>query len=68
MNITKKIEECKHMLTKLEQHEIENTMILIEILCNITLFGEINRSNCIYAEDEQCSYFNFEKKLITKYQ
>lgn len=53
----KRLEEFKKRLEKLEKHEFEDTLTLIEILSTITFFGGLKTKKCKYAKEGQCGLF-----------
>ncbi len=51
------LEELSRRIEKIEQQKTDEVLTLIEILSNVTFFGEIKQQNCGYAKDGQCSFF-----------
>ena len=52
-----KLEELDQRISKLEKHNTEEVLTLIEMLSNLTFFGNLKKTNCEYARDGQCSFF-----------
>ena len=50
-------EELEKRLNILEKHGIEDSLTLLEILSNITFFGNLKKEKCKYAEDGQCGRY-----------
>ncbi len=55
--MTIEIEELKKRLDKIEQQKNEEVLTLVEILANISFFGEQKKAQCEYAKNSQCSFF-----------
>jgi hypothetical protein len=53
----KHLEEFEKRLKLLEEHGIEDSLTLVEILSNITFFGGLKMDKCKYARDGQCGRF-----------
>jgi len=53
----KQLEEVEKRLKLLEKHGIEDSLTLLEILSNITFFGNLKMEKCKYARDGQCGRF-----------
>jgi hypothetical protein len=53
----KQLEELEKRLKLLEKHGIEDSLTLLEILSNITFFGNLKMEKCKYARDGQCGRF-----------
>ena len=51
------LEELRKRIDKIEQQKTDEVLTLIEILSNVTFFGEMKQESCGYAKDGQCSYF-----------
>jgi len=51
------LEELKARIDKLENRDIEELLTILEIMSNVTFFGEMKRANCEYSKYEQCSLF-----------
>ena len=51
------LEEFEKRLKLLEKHGIEDSLTLLEILSNITFFGNLKMEKCKYARDGQCGRF-----------
>lgn len=54
------LEELSARIDKLEKRDFEELLTLLEIMSNVTFFGEIKKSNCTYAKDDQCSLFHLK--------
>jgi len=52
-----RLEEFEKRLKKLEKHGFEDTLTLVEILSNITYFGNLKMEKCKYAKEGQCGLF-----------
>ena len=67
MNVeeNKHLEELEKRLNSLEKHGIEDSLILLEILSNITFFGKLKINKCTHAREGQCGHF-FLKRDATK--
>lgn len=61
-----RLEELESRLEKLEKHGFEDTLTLIEILSNMTFFGDLKIKNCEYAKDGQCSFFTLKSNAKGK--
>lgn len=59
MNIeqVKELGELENKLKLLEKRVMENSLTLLEILSNITYFGDLKMKKCEFASDGQCGYF-----------
>ena len=59
MNIekVKELEELEKRVKLLEKHGFEDSLTLLEILSNITFFGNLKMEKCKYARDGQCGRF-----------
>lgn len=53
----KQLEELEKRMKLLEKHGIEDSLTLVEILSNITFFGNLKMEKCKYARDGQCGRF-----------
>ena len=56
------IEEISNRLEKIERQKNQEVLTLVEILSNVTFFGEIKKANCQYHKNGQCSYFIIKSK------
>jgi len=54
---TERLEEFEKRLKRLEKHGFEDTLTLVEILGNITFFGNLKMQKCKYAKEGQCELF-----------
>jgi len=52
-----RLEEFEKRLRKLEKHGFEDALTLVEILGNITFFGNLKMEKCKYAKEGQCGLF-----------
>jgi hypothetical protein len=59
MNIeqNEELDKLEKKLKLLEKRGMENSLTLLEILSNITYFGNLKMKKCKYAKDGQCGYF-----------
>jgi len=58
--------EIENRVQNLEKTSEEQVLTLVELLSNLTFFGELKRSSCVYLKDGQCARFSleeFEEKL-----
>jgi hypothetical protein len=55
MNI--ELEELHDRIKKIERQKNDDVLTLVEILANITFFGELKKAQCEYARNGQCSFF-----------
>jgi len=55
------VEVLKERLCKLEQQNKQEVLTLIEILSNLTFFGEIKQLNCLFAKNGQCTFYHIKK-------
>lgn len=51
------LEELSRRIEKIEQQKTDEVLTLIEILSNVTFFGEMKQKSCGCAKDGQCSFF-----------
>lgn len=49
--------EFEERLKKLEKHGFEDTLTLVEILSNITFFGNLKMETCKHAKVGQCGLY-----------
>jgi hypothetical protein len=61
-----KFEALEKRLELLEKRGIEDTLTLLEILSNITFFGDLKMKRCKYARDGQCGCFFLELDAAKK--
>jgi hypothetical protein len=54
---TKQLEELQKRLKLLEDREMEHSLTLLEILSNVTFFGNLKMEKCKYAKDGQCGRY-----------
>lgn len=62
----KRLEKLEKRLEKLEKNGFEDTLILIEILSNITFFGGLKMEKCKYAKEKQCGFFTLKSDAKRK--
>jgi len=58
--------EIESRVRNLEKTSEEQVLTLVELLSNLTFFGELKRSGCVYLKEGQCARFSlqeFEEKL-----
>jgi hypothetical protein len=60
------LQELQDRLEKLEETRNDEVLTLIEILSNLSFFGEINKAQCQYFKDGQCAYFVVAKEHKNK--
>ena len=61
-----KLQELSQRIEKLEKSNNQEILTLVEILSNLTFFGELKRANCEYANNEQCGLFVVDLKAKNK--
>ena len=68
MNIqeVKELNELDKRLKLLEKRGIQDSLILLEILSNITFFGKLKMEKCKYAKHQQCERFFINPKATKK--
>jgi hypothetical protein len=59
-------EDLHERVDKIEEQSKQEILTLIEILSNITFFGEMKRANCEFAKNNQCTYFVLKKQEKNK--
>jgi hypothetical protein len=55
--MTIEINQLHRRIDRIEQLENEGALTLVEILANITFFGELKKSQCEHAKNGQCNFF-----------
>ena len=55
--MTIKIEELQKRLDDIERQKNDEVLTLVELLANVSFFGEQKKAQCEYAKNSQCSYF-----------
>ncbi len=60
------IDQLHRRIDKLERLRNEEALTLVEILANITFFGELQKSQCEHAKNGQCSFFILSDEAIGK--
>ena len=50
-------DQLNRRIDKIEQLKNEEALTLIEILSNITFFGELKKTQCEHAKNGQCNFF-----------
>ncbi len=60
------LEELKTRLAKLEQRDIEELMTILEIMSNVTFFGNMKKGRCKYEKHGQCSRFYLQDDAKNK--
>jgi hypothetical protein len=55
--MTIELDQLRRRIEKIEQLENEEVLTLVEILANITFFGELKKAQCEHAKNGQCSFF-----------
>jgi hypothetical protein len=55
--MTIEIEELHRRIDKIERQKKEEVLTILEILANLTFFGELKKAQCGYAKNGQCSFF-----------
>lgn len=63
---TKQMEELQKQLKLLENRDMENSLTLMEILSNITFFGNLKMEKCKYAKDGQCGRYFLDLEAAKK--
>jgi len=62
----KQLKEINIRIEKLEKQGFQDLVSLLEILSNVTFFGEMKKANCEYAKEGQCSFFFLKKEAKNK--
>ena len=52
-----RLSQLNQRVYKLERHNEEEILTLLEILSNATFFGDMKKESCEYAKDGQCGFF-----------
>lgn len=60
------LNNINNRLNNLEKQTFQEYLTLIEIMSNATFFGEMKKSNCDFAKDNQCSYFFLKNNANSK--
>ena len=55
--MTIEIEELQRRLDNIERQKNEEVLTLVEILANVSFFGEQKKAQCEHAKNGQCNYF-----------
>jgi hypothetical protein len=55
--MTKENDQLHKRIDKIEQLINEEALTLVEILANITFFGDLKKTKCEYAKNGQCGFF-----------
>lgn len=55
--MTIEIDQLHRRIDRIEQLENEEALTLVEILSNITFFGELKKSQCEHAKNGQCNVY-----------
>jgi hypothetical protein len=60
------IDQLHRRIDKIEQLKNEEALTLIEILANITFFGELKKTECEHAKNGQCRFFVLSNEAVGK--
>ncbi len=60
------LEALSKRIDRIEKQKTDEVMTLIEILSNVTFFGEMKQACCEHAKDGQCSYFILTNEATNK--
>jgi hypothetical protein len=60
------IDQLHKRIDKIEQLKNDEALTLVEILANITFFGELKKTQCEHAKNGQCSFFVMSNEAIGK--
>jgi len=55
--LQKRFTELQKRIEKLERHDLEDALTLVEILNNLAYFGDLKMQRCEHAKNGQCSLF-----------
>jgi hypothetical protein len=55
--MTTEIKQFQKRLDEIERQKNEEVLTLVEILANISFFGETKKAQCKHAKNGQCSFF-----------
>jgi hypothetical protein len=60
------LEDLEERVDKLEDMKKQELLTLVELLSNVTFFGELKKATCEYAKDGQCSFFVLDNESVNK--
>ena len=60
------LEELNDRVEKLETQRNQEILAIVEILSNVTFFGELKKANCEYTKNGQCSFFILKNEAREK--
>ncbi len=61
-----RLEELNQRVEKIENEKNAEILTLVEILSNMSFFGEMKQKNCKYSKNGQCCYFSLKKTAKKK--
>ena len=60
------LEVLSKRIDKIEKQKTDEVLTLVEILSNVTFFGEIKQASCEHAKDCQCRFFILTSEATAK--
>jgi hypothetical protein len=60
--MTIELEGINRRLKKIECQKNDELLTLVEMLANISFFGDMKKARCDFAKNSQCSYFVLDSK------
>jgi hypothetical protein len=64
--MTIEIDQLQRRIEKIEKLKNEEALTLVEILANITFFGDLKKTQCEHAKNGQCNFFVLSKEAKGK--
>ncbi len=60
------LEALRTRVDRLEKRDVERLLTMVEVMSNVTFFGEMKRSECEFSKDGQCSLYLLKKEAKGK--
>jgi hypothetical protein len=61
-----RLEELHRRIENVEKQKDAEILTLVEILSNLSFFGEMKQKKCSYSKNGQCSYYSLKKTVKKK--